>query len=129
MAESPLLHLAQDLEWLGCELEFIGKKHAHEGFPESGPTWDAFLEKQGGVMTTVDKIERELKGLVRFNPTKLVGVNFPLAAALDAITELLAAVDEIKQCSQVAVHELPGKVRGFTRMVSDYLGSEASVTR
>jgi hypothetical protein len=129
MTESPLLHLAQDLEWLGCELEYIGKKHAHEGFPQSGPTWDAFLEKQRGVMTTVDKIERELKGLIRFNPANLVGVNFPLAAALDAVTELLGAVDEIKQCSQVAVHELPAKVRDFTKMVSSYLGSEASVVR
>jgi hypothetical protein len=129
MAESTLLHLAQDLEWLGCELEYCGKKHAHEGFPESGPTWDAFLEKQRGVLTTADKIERELKGLVRFNPTKLVGVNFPLDAALDAISALLAAVDEIKQCSQFAVHELPAKVRGFTKMVSNYLGSEASVHR
>lgn len=127
MADQPLLHLAQDLEWLGCELEFYGKKHAHEGFPESGPTWDTFLEKQRGVLTTADKIERELKGLVRFNPTKLVGVNFPLAAALDAISELVAAVDDIKQYSQVAVHELPAKVRGFTKMVSDYLGSEASL--
>lgn len=129
MAESTLLHLAQDLEWLGCELEFFGKKHAQQGFPQSGPAWDAFLEKQRGVLTTADKIERELKGLVKFNPSKLVGVNFPLAAALDAITELLGAVDEIKQCSRVAVHDLPGKVRGFTKMVGDYLGSEASITR
>src|SRR5690348_11089312 len=129
MAESTLLHLAQDLEWLGCELEYCGKKHAHEGFPGSGPTWDAFLEKQRGVLTTADKVERELKGLVKFNPTRLVGVNFPLAAALDAITELLAAVDEIKVCAQVAVHDLPVKVRGFTKMVTTYLGSEASISR
>jgi hypothetical protein len=128
MVDSPLIHLAQDLEWLGCELEYIGKKHAHEGFPQSGPTWDAFLEKQRGVLTTADKVERELKGLVKFNPTRLVGVHFPLAAALDAISELLAAVDEIKVCAQVAVHDLPSKVRGFTKMVSSYLGADASIS-
>lgn len=129
MTDHPLLHLAQDLEWLGCELEFYGKKHALEGFPETGPTWDIFLEKQRGVLTTADKIERELKGLVRFNPTQLVGVSFPLAAALDSISELVAAVEDIKICSRMAVHELPSKVRSFTKMVGAYLGSEASLTR
>jgi hypothetical protein len=128
MVDETLLHLAQDLEWLGCELEFYGKKHALEGFPESGPTWDTFLEKQRGVLTTADKIERELKGLVRFNPTLLVGVNFPLAAALESIGELLAAVEDIKECSRMAVHEIPSKVRSFSKMVSTYLMSESSLT-
>ena len=128
MADDRLLHLAQDLEWLGCELEFYGKKHALEGFPESGPTWDTFLEKQRGVITTADKIERELKGLVRFNPTLLVGVNFPLAAALESIGELLGAVEDIKECSRTAVHEIPPKVRNFSKMVSTYLISESSLT-
>ena len=128
MADERLLHLAQDLEWLGCELEFYGKKHALEGFPESGPTWDIFLEKQRGVITTADKIERELKGLVRFNPTLLVGVNFPLAAALESIGELLGAVEDIKECSRTAVHEIPPKVRNFSKMVSTYLISESSLT-
>jgi len=129
MVDQTLLHLAQDLEWLGCELEFYGKKHALVGFPESGPTWDIFLEKQRGVLTTADKIERELKGLVRFNPDQLVGVRFPLAAALDSIGELLAAVEDIKLCSRMAVHELPSRVRNFTKMVGAYLGPEASLTR
>ena len=128
MVDERLLHLAQDLEWLGCELEFYGKKHALEGFPESGPTWDTFLEKQRGVITTADKIERELKGLVRFNPTLLVGVNFPLAAALESIGELLGAVEDIKECSRTAVHEIPPKVRSFSKMVSTYLTSESSLT-
>ena len=129
MVDHPLLHLSQDLEWLGCELEFYGKKHALAGFPEAGPTWDIFLEKQRGVLTTADKIERELRGLVRFNPTQLVGVSFPLAAALDSISELVGAVEDIKICSRMAVHELPSKVRSFTKMVGAYLGSEASLAR
>lgn len=128
MVDERLLHLAQDLEWLGCELEFYGKKHALEGFPEAGPTWDTFLEKQRGVITTADKIERELKGLVRFNPTLLVGVNFPLAAALESIGELLGAVEDIKECARLAVHEIPSKVRSFAKMVSSYLTSESSLT-
>ena len=128
MVNETLLHLAQDLEWLGCELEFYGKKHALEGFPEAGPTWDIFLEKQRGVLTTADKIERELKGLVRFNPTLLVGVNFPLAAALESIGELLGAVEDIKESARTAVQEIPSKVRSFSQMVSSYLTEDASLT-
>lgn len=128
MVDERLLQLAQDLEWQGCELEFYGKKHALEGFPEAGPMWDTFLEKQRGVITTADKIERELKGLVRFNPTILVGVNFPLAAALESIGELLGAVEDIKECARMSVHEIPSKVRSFSKMVSTYLTSESSLT-
>ena len=64
MAEPTILQLAQDLEWLGCEEEHYGHKHAMEGFPEAGPSWDTFREKQRGVLITADKIERELKNAV-----------------------------------------------------------------
>jgi hypothetical protein len=121
MALPRLLHLAQDLEWLGCELEYFGHQHALEGFPESGPTWDLFREKQRGVLTTTDKIERELKNFVRFNPTGLVGVEYPITETLDSITDLLAAVETIKQVAVFAVHDLPRLVRNFTKMVERYL--------
>jgi hypothetical protein len=124
-----LLQLAQDLEWLGCELEHYGHLHAQEGFPESGPNWEAFLEKQRGVLTTADKIERELKTAVSFNPTALVGVEFPLDAALDAIGVQLAALAEIRQAAVFAVHELPTKVRAFTRMVDTYLRAVGAAGR
>ncbi len=123
MTDAQLLHLAQELEWLGCELEFYGHKHAMESFPCGGPTWDTFLEKRRGVLTTADKIERELKSTVTYNPTSLVGVDFPLEATLDSVTGLLNAVEDIKQTAVVAVHDLPSKVREFTRMVQDALGA------
>jgi len=121
MAESALLKLAQDLEWLGCELEYLGHKHAMEGFPESGPAWDLFREKQRDVLATADKIERELKNFVRFNPTRLVGVEYPISETLDSITELLGTVETIKQAAAFAVHQLPPLVRSFTKMVEGYL--------
>ena len=121
MAVLRLLQLAQDLEWLGCELEYFGHQHALEGFPESGPTWDVFREKQRGVLTTTDKIQRELKNFVRFNPTGLVGVEYPVTEALDSITDLLADVETIKQAAGFAVHDLPLLVRNFTEMVDRYL--------
>jgi hypothetical protein len=129
MAGIPLWHLAQDLEWLGCELEYYGHKHAMEGYPEAGSTWDSFCEKRRGVLTTADKIERELKSAVRFNPLRLVGVEYPLQETFDSIAALLAAVEEIKQCAVLAVHELPPQVRGFTRMVEGYLSARGLLSR
>jgi hypothetical protein len=121
MDEPTLLKLAQDLEWLGCELEYFGHKHAMKGFPGSGPAWDLFCEKQRGVLATADKIERELKNFVRFNPTRLVGVEYPITETLDSITELLGTTETIKQAAGLAVHQLPPLVRSFTKMVEGYL--------
>jgi len=124
-----LLQLAQDLEWLGCELEHYGHLHAQEGFPESGPNWHAFLEKRDAVLKTAEKIERELKTAISFNPTALVGVEFPLDAALDAIGVQLSALEEIRHDAECAVHELPTKVRTFTRMVQTYLTAVGATVR
>jgi len=126
MREQPLLKLAQDLEWLGCELEHYGQLHAHQGFPGSGLAWEAFLEKQRGVLITADKVERELKSQIRFNPSRLVGIDFPMDAALDFVTSLLAAAEEIKISASESVQELPTKVRAFTRQVEAYLGVVSS---
>jgi hypothetical protein len=124
-----LLQLAQDLEWLGCELEHYGHLHAQEGFPHSGPNWEAFQEKRDGVLKTADKIERELKTAISFNPTALVGVEFPLDAALDAIGVQLSALEEIRETVEYAVHELPTKVRTFTHMVQTYLTAVGASSR
>lgn len=122
-----LLQLAQDLEWLGCELEHCGHQHATEGFPEAGLTWDTFLEKQRGVLMTAEKVERELKSSVRYNPTSLMGLDYPLEAALDSVTTLLTAVEAIKQAAIFSVDQLPHQVRDFTRMVESYLEAGGSV--
>ncbi len=121
MSAPPLLRLAQDLEWLGCELEYQGKKHALQGFPGQGPTWETFLRMQDGVRATADKIERELKGSISFNPTSVAGIEYPLEAALDAVGIQLSAAEDIKQTAEFAVHDLPNKVRAFTKMVETYL--------
>jgi hypothetical protein len=129
MAEPRLLQLAQDLEWLGCEEEYYGHKHALEGYPQTGPAWAAFLEKQRGVMITADKIERELKNAIRYDPGALVGVAYPLEEALEAVGALLAAVETIKQAAVFSVHELPTLVRNFTRMVEGYLAARGVVSK
>ena len=127
MPPPKLLRLAQDLEWLGCELEYLGQKHANMGYPNSGEAWTVFVDKQRGVLVTADKIERELKDAVRFNPSSLVGVEFPLQEILESLSNLVAAVEDIKQTSVKAVQFLPGKVRKFTHMVNEYLEVAGSV--
>ena len=121
MPEPLLLQLAQDLEWLGCELEHYGHQHALLGYPESGRSWDTFCEKQRGVLVTADKIERELKIAVRYNPSELVGMEYPLDEALESVSALLEKVEEIKHSSVFAVQVIPSQVRAFTKMVVEYL--------
>ncbi|MFB3923423.1 MAG: hypothetical protein ACE145_17010 [Terriglobia bacterium] len=121
MSTPTLLQLAQDLEWLGCELEYQGQKHAHEGFPGRGATWETFLHMRDGVEKTAEKVERELKASLSFNPTSVAGIEYPLEAAMDAIGVQLSALEDIKQTAESAVHDLPVKVRAFTRMVETYL--------
>jgi hypothetical protein len=116
-----MLQLAQDLEWLGCELEHFGHQHAVLGFPEAGPSWDTFCEKRRGVQLTADKIEHELKNAIRYNPTGLMGVEFPLDETLDSIADLLGEVEEIKRCSMFAVGVIPSRVRTFTKLIERYL--------
>ena len=123
MSEPLLMQLTRNLEWLGCELEYQGKKHAHEGFPKAGATWEGFVHMQKGVDSTIDKLERELTGSIKYNPASLVGVDYPLAEALDAIGLQLGALEDIRNCAEYSVDELPAKVRGFTRMVETYLAA------
>ncbi len=128
VAEPPILQLAYELEWLGCELEYYGQKHALQGFPNQGEAWAVFLEKQRGVLSTAEKIQRELKDAIRFNPQSLVGVDFPLKETLENLSELIAAVEDIKLTAVQGVQNLPTKVRAFTRMVNGYLETSTSIT-
>jgi hypothetical protein len=116
MKDERLLQLAQQLEWLGCEASFYARK-------SSGVAAETFLEKQGELLATADKIERELKGAVRFNLTSLVGVEFPLEWTLNSITDLLADMEDIRQSALGAAQELPPKVRHFTCLVETYVNN------
>lgn len=127
MPEPPLLQLAQELEWLGCELEHYGQQHAERGYPQSGPIWETFCDKQRGVLVTADKIERELKNAIRYNPSGLMGVEYPLDETFDSIAELLEEVEEIKHCTVYAVHLIPPKVRTFTKMIDGYLQATGKI--
>jgi len=126
------MQLARDLEWFGCELEYKGKKHAHEGFPEVGATWEEFVRQQQGVLATIEKLERELNSSVKYNPASLVGGTYPIAEALDAIGMQIEVLEDIRSAAIGSVHDIPAKVRGFTQLVQMYLsviGQQASGKR
>lgn len=121
MSDERLVKLAQDLEWLGCEASFYSQK-------SNGMAAEMFLEKQRALMSTADKIERELKGAVRFNLKSLVGVEYPLDWTLDSITNLLAALEAIKQSAVHSADDLPPRVRQFSRMVDTYVQAALPLT-
>jgi len=133
---SRLLQLAQDLDWLGCQLGQYGPKVApgrdsreagRGGSPSSFPftsaaSRDAAVgEKQRGLLTTADKIQRELLNSVRFDPTRLVGVGAPVEQTLESVAEMLEAVEDIKEAALGPTQELPPKVRTLAAMVRNYL--------
>ncbi len=76
---------------------------------------------------TADKIERELKNAVRYNPSALVGVDYPLEETLDMVTALLGEVEEIKHCCVFAVQVMPSKVRAFTKLIGQYLETRGKI--
>jgi hypothetical protein len=113
MTEPQVLQLAQDLEWLGCEEQYFEQSRILDA-PER------FFERQREVISTADKIERELMTRVRFNPSPLIGINYSLGETLDALIELLTSIQGIRQSALHATHELPDQVRKFRRMAQSY---------
>jgi hypothetical protein len=112
--EVKLMQLAQDLEHLGTEACFYGQRAA-------GPALNNFLEKQREVMRTADKIGRELAGEIRFNPARLIGIEYPLEDEIDSISDLLAGLEDIKDSAVNSVEELPVKTRLFAKRLENHL--------
>jgi hypothetical protein len=110
-----ITQLAQDLEWLGHEAPFYNRNYIG-----SGP--DLSLEKQQEILRTAEKIERELKLAIRYNPNSLVDVDYPLEATLDSIAELLAAIEDIKITALVGNRDLPRKIKQFIHMIESTFG-------
>jgi hypothetical protein len=112
--EVKLMQLAQDLEQLGTEAFFYGQRAA-------GPSLNSFLEKQREIMTTADKIGRELATEIRFNPARLIGIEYPLEEEIDSITNLLAGLEDIKESAVNSVEDLPAKTRIFAKLLENHL--------
>lgn len=117
MAEQRLLRLTQDLERLGTE----------ECYYEQQPPGAAlgnFLEKQREVLITADKLMKELAGEIRFNPQRLMGIDYPLDDEIDSITHLLEGLEEIKRAAVHSVEELPAKMKMFAELLDGHLAGQ-----
>ena len=112
---NPITQLAQDLEWLGREAPYFAGA-------APGPLADSTVDKPHEILRTAEKLERELKSAIRYNPNSLVGVDYPLESILDSIAELLTAIAEIKAAALAADRDLPAKVRQLTRMIENTFG-------
>lgn len=114
MAQERLTQLAQELQVLGAEECYYNQQPL-------GPALNEFLEKQQQVLITAGKLERQLAEEIRFNPSSLMGIEYPLDDEFNAITSLLARLEEIKSAAVHSVGELPGKVQLFTRLLEGHI--------
>jgi hypothetical protein len=114
MAQERLLQLAQQLQQLGTDTLFYKRKPL-------GLALQSFIEKQREVLITADKLERELADEVRFNPSRLMGIEYPLDDEIDSITRLVAGLEDIKQSAVDSVDELPSKTEIFSQLLAGHI--------
>jgi len=122
-----LLQLGQELDWQVVQLGRAGSEAPRETAVEGalGPALDnspseIMVERQRAVIATADKIQRELLSTVRFDPLRLVGVGGPIAATLDAVADLIVAIDEIRRDATSNIGGLPSTVRSFQGLLRGY---------
>lgn len=114
MAQQRLAQLAQELQVLGTEECYYNQQPV-------GPALNDFLEKQRQVLITAGKLERQLTEEIRFNPSSLMNIEYPLEDEFDSIGSLLAGLEEIKNAAVHSIGELPGKMQIFVRLLQSHL--------
>ncbi|MGH9407522.1 MAG: hypothetical protein ACRD3D_17010 [Terriglobia bacterium] len=114
MAQYRLLQLAQELERLGSEERFYYQQAASNALQE-------FLVKQQELLITAEKLQHELAGEIRYNPARLMGIEYPFDEELEAISGLMAGVEEIKRSAVHSVDELPVKTEMLARSLHERL--------
>lgn len=117
MAEQQLMQMAQVLERLGTEEWYYVKQPA-------GLALHDFLEKQREVLITAEKLGRELASAIRFNPERLMGIDYPLDDEINSISALLEGLEEIKHAAVHSIEELPAKTETFSRLLDGHLSCQ-----
>lgn len=108
MPQPRLLHLARELERLSSEECFY-----YQQAPAAG--LQRFLSTQQELLTTADKLQRELAGEISYNPARLMDMEYPFDEELDAISDLMVGVEEIKHSAVDSIDELPAKAELLSR--------------
>jgi hypothetical protein len=116
-----LLKLAQELDW-----QVMQVRRAHPDWAALAPDAGGMLEeRQKAVLTTTDKIQRELLATVKFDPLRLVGVGGPITSTLDGLSELLVALNEVRQNAITSPGTLPASMRSFQGLLQGYCNDGA----
>lgn len=114
MGQDRLMHLAQELERLGTEECFYYQQ-------ATGPAIRQFLSKQQELLITAEKMQRELAAEIRYNPARLMGIDYPIAEELEAISGMMAGLEEIKVSAVDSVDELPARTEMLSRVLQGRL--------
>ncbi|HEV2501015.1 MAG TPA: hypothetical protein VGY31_15710 [Terriglobia bacterium] len=120
MPQTRLLHLARELERLSSEECFF-----YQQTPASG--LQQFLNTQRELLTTADKLQRELAGEISYNPARLMDMEYPFDEELETISGLMAGVEEIKHSAVDSIDELPAKTELLSRSLRGHLTVVSSV--
>ena len=125
-----LLQLGRELDWQVLQLRRASSEAPDEIAPTApddvldpamdDPVAETLVERRQAVIATADKIQRELLSTVRFDPLRLVGVGGPIAATLDALADLVVAIDEIRRAATSNIGGLPTTVRSFQGLLRGY---------
>ena len=117
-----LLRLAQELDWQVLELR-QGKADPAEAAGSDDPSDDL----QRRVLATADKIQRELLAMVRFDPERLFGIGGPIGPTIDALGDLLVAIDKIRQDAVADRGTLPSTLVSFRGLLKDFCDEASPV--
>jgi hypothetical protein len=117
-----LLKLGQELDWQALEL-----RRSDLEMEASRRDQEAIQDNQRRVIATADKIQRELLASVRFDPMRLVGVGGPIGATLDSVSELLVAIDAVRQNAVAHANELPSSVKSLQGLLQGFCNDGAPV--
>lgn len=120
-----LLQLGQELDWQVLQLRRAAPQPPGDTEDSLGPApgdalSETIIEWQQAVIATADKIQRELLSTVRFDPLRLVGVGGPIAATLDAVADLIVAIDKIRRDATSNIGGLQSTVRSFQGLLRGY---------
>lgn len=115
-----LLKLAQELDWQVLQL-----RRAKSDPEEAAGFDDEDLERR--VIATADKIQRELLAMVRFDPVRLFGIGGPIGPTIDALGDLLVAIDTIRQDTLTGSGTLPSTLVSFHGLLNDFCDETSPV--
>ena len=108
-----LLKLAQELDWQVLEL-----RQSKVNVAEAPSSEEEGLERR--VIVTADKIQRELLAMVRFDPVRLFGIGGPIGPTIDALGDLLVAIDQIRHDTVTGSGSLPSTVGSFRGLLKEF---------